>query len=428
MKKSVKALLGIVIVLALGAAGIFGYLYFTKDKPQSENKPTGDSDVEVQVAFDSGDHVATVNGVSIVADGTGVRVFKEADRTQKTVFEDPASSPLFNGETAYFIESVVADENITYIKKGEEILDDDTLVWYKNKVYSYNIKTDSVQELFICNSDLGEIVTINDGNIYFTDCEENEIGDTDRFRFALNLYKYDTETKEMTKLIDGFAWNERVGDKVYYHPDSFYKGIAYHELYCFDLKTETSKLITDEKVSVIKIEDNVVYYLTCTYFTEGGLVSEKDYALKKTNLVSGTTETVTELDFYEAGDYALWADCVGDEVYFNYASTAARYDFGDYSYNLKTNTVTKLDENELAVNGLIHKFGALSIVEYTPDTEEENSVTELYRIDGIGKYTKLYESTDLYSFKLTENGLYKNKPLTDEDSIFEIEFIPLDVK
>ena len=32
------------------------------------------------------------------------------------------------------------------------------------------------------------------------------------------------------------------------------KGIDYHELYCFDLKTDTSKLITDEKANVVKID------------------------------------------------------------------------------------------------------------------------------------------------------------------------------
>lgn len=433
MKKSVKILISIVLVLALGAAGTFGYLYFSKNEPQAGNAPSGeqtDVNADTQAVFDRGDHVATVNGVSIIADETGVRVFKEADRTHKTVFDKPAVNVIFDGRTAYFMESVIADEDITFIKNGEVVSGDDYVTtWYKNKVYSYSIETDEVVELFTGNSDLSEFVTVNDGNIYYTDCDDAKIGNLDIYRSALCLYKYNIESKEKTKLLDAFAWNESVGDKVYYQEVLVKKGIDYHELYCFDLKTETSKLVTDEKASVIKIEDNIIYYLTCTYVTVDGVVTEKDHALKKTDLMSNVTETVSELDFYESGEYELWADCVGDEVYFDYASTAAVYDFDNYSYNLKTNTLTKLEKDDIAVNGIIYNFGSLSVVEYIRDNDgDSDSVTELYRIDGPGKYTKLYEGAGFLSFKVTENGLYKPKELIDEDSDWEIEFIPLEIK
>lgn len=429
MKKSAKVLIGIILVLALGAAGTFGYLYFTKDKPNDDTPEMKNPDTADAVVFDCDDHVATANGVSIIADETGVRVFKEADRTQKTVFDKPARNVIFDGKTAYFMESVIADEDITLSKNDVIVSGEGYGPWYKNKVYSYSVETDEVVELFTGNSDLSEFVTVNDGNIYYTDCEDEEVGNLDLFRSALCLYKYNIEREEITKLLDSFAWNERVGDKVYYHADSFYKGINYYEIYCFDLKTESSTLVTDEKASVVKIEDNAIYYLTCTYVTVDGVVAEKDHALKKTDLTSYETQTLTELDFYEAGEYDLWADCVGDEVYLDYASTAAVYDFDNYSYNLKTNTLTKLKKDDIAVNGIIYNFGSLSVVEYIRDNDgDSDSVGELYRIDGPGKYTKLYEGTDLYYFKLTENGLYQSKPFSEEDSIYEIKFIPLEIK
>lgn len=422
MKKSIRVLLGFALVLALVAVGTTGYFYLLKDK---SNDPL--SVESGGVIFDSGNYVASVNGVSVITDDTGVRIFNEADKTEKVIFDKPAMSPIFDGETVFFMESLIADEDITFVKNGEAVSGEDYGTWYKNKVYSYNIKTDEVKELFTCNSDLVEFVTEYDGNLYYTDCEDEEIGNLDLYRSALCLYKYNIESKERTKLLDSFAWNERVGDKVYYHADSFYKGINYYEIYCFDLKTESSTLVTDEKASVVKIEDNAIYYLTCTYVTVDGVVAGKDHALKKTDLTYYETQTLTELDFYEAGEYDLWADCAGDEVYLDYVSTAAVYDFDNYSYNLKTNTLTKLKKDDIAVNGIIYNFGSLSVVEYIRDNDgDSDSVGELYRIYGPGKYTKIYESSDLYDFKLTNNGLYKIKQSDEEESKIEIVFIPLE--
>ena len=245
------------------------------------------------------------------------------------------------------VKRLLVDQEILLImKEGNPVF----FVRRKDKILvkgpssTYRISLDEVEELFNCNYEYSEFVVLNEGNIYYTDCGDDDVGNLDVSRSALCLYKYNVESKEKNKLLDAFAWNEIKGNKIYYQKTLVKKGIDYHELYCFDLKTDTSKLITDEKAYVIKIDDNAIYYLTCTYVTIDGVVTGKDHALKKTDLTSYATQTLTKLDFYEAGEYELWADCVGDDVYFKYASTAAEYDFDDYSYNLKTNTLTKLEK------------------------------------------------------------------------------------
>ena len=424
MKKSIRVLLGFALVLALVAVGTTGYFSLLKDK---SNEPL--SVESGGVIFDSGNYVASVNGVSVIADDTGVRIFNEKDKTQKVIFDRPAMSPMFDGETAFFMESVIADGNVTLYKGDEIVSEDDYGAWYNRKIYSYDIESGKTEELVTCNYEYAEIVAINGGDIYYTDCNDDEIGNLDLHRSALCLYKYNIENQKRTKLLDAFAWYETVDDRVFYQTVKFNKGMAYNDLFCFDLKTETSKLVTDEKALFIKAENGVIYYLARTYlYNEEGFVDANDYALKKTDLVANKTATISELDFYDVGEYELWADCVGDDIYFNYASTAEVYKFENYSYNLKTNELTKLGKSDIAFNGWIYRFGNQSVIEFNRDLNDSDSVTELYRIDGLGKYTKIYESSDLYDFKLTENGLYKTKPLSDGDSGPEIEFIPLEIK
>lgn len=414
MKKSAKVLIGIILVLALGAAGTFGYLYFSKDK---------------QPVFIGGDNVATVDGISIITEGTGVRIFNEKELTEKVVFNQAVCNPFFDGKTAYFVEPGFVDKTVKhFMKSGEEFRVGDGFAWTKSKIYSYSTETGKVEELFTSNSE-AEIVTVNSGNIYYLDCDSEKIGDLDALR-CLSFYKYNIENKEKTKLLDSMAWNIRVGDTIFYQDFPVIKGIWFHKIYAFDLNTEESKRITDDDAYFLKAEDNYVYFLAQkSKLNEDGVLESNDHSLKRIDLSSNKTETLSELDFYKPGDYNLSADCVGDEIYFVDTASEDVFDFPHYSYNLKTGDVTEIAEDDIALCGLVHSFGEISAIEYQRSLNDSDYVTEIYQIKGAGEYTKIYETEgDLSLITLTENGMYYRSASDDESSEFEIKFVPLSIK
>lgn len=434
MKKSVKVLIGIILVLALGAAGTFGYLYFSKDKPNDDAQNSGKNTNAESVKFDVGSYVASVDGVSIIADDTGVRVFNEADETQKFVFNDPAESVAFNGKIAYFIEREIEDAEVTLFD-DEGIVDsqDEYGPWMRAKIHSYNLETNELKEVVLTNnSTFTEFVYADDSAVYYIDGQRDMIGYVFFYVTPCSFYKYDFESQKEVLLFDD------IKNTTYYVEDGkmFYQmGLTpngddgYRDLYVFDFVSEKSNKISNDEASFLKLEGNKVYYIERTY--DFNISDEIEYRLMSNAVSGNNAETVAELDFLP-DETKMWASYISDDV----LCFAGHFD-GEYLYNLNDKSFKYNGEGETNSDEIVvFDDGSVKVVEKPMYSDEEVSYYEgskLYLVNG--KDYKLLTEFDKNTFiaRITENGAYTYYSHYDSDkdeytTPIEIEFLPLEIK
>ncbi len=427
MKKSVKVLIGIILVLALGAAGTFGYFYFSKDKPNDDIPETKNPDTADAAIFECDDRVATVNGVSIIADDTGVRVFNEADETQKFVFNDPAESVAFNGEIAYFAEKEIEDAEVTFFD-DEGIVDSQNEYgpWLRAKIHSYNLKTNELKEVVLTNNNLfTEIVYADDSAVYYIDGQKDMIGYTFTYGIPCSFYKYDFESQKEVLLF------EDINNSTYCVEDGkmFYQlGVTpngydgYCDLYVFDFVSEKSNKISDDEALFLKLEGNKVYYIERTF--DFNVSDEIEYRLMSNSVSGNNAETVAELDFLP-DETKLSASYTDENTIVFVGRFGGEYLYDTDSKSFKYNEETKSDEF------VVFDDGSKKIVEktmYSDDDEGLLNGSNLYIVNGEDYKLLIELDPNTYVSKVTGNGVYTYTDDVDKDIPVKIEFIPLEIK
>lgn len=423
MKKSVKILIGIILVLSLGAAGTFGYLYFSKDKPNDDVPETKNPETAEAVAFDSDNSVATVNGVSIIADDTGVRVFNEADQTQKVVFDKPTGNVFFDGKTAYFVEAEVEDTTVElYDYAGETVSQDENGPWLRAKIHSYNVETDEVKEIVTTNhNSFTQIVHADGTGVYYTDWSDDKVGLTYIEEPTCPLYKYDFEKQKSVIVIEKILpyTCHAVDGRLFYQAEGWINGDdGYHNIYTFDFKSGESNKISKDEAQFLKLEGEKVYYIERKWSTE---VSDKiEYKLMSNDLSGQKAEIVAEFDFLP-DETRVFATYVNENI----LAFTGGFD-GMYIYNIKDGTFKHNDDGAAEYEVISNGTSAVLQKNYY-SAEEEFIKTELYRYDDATEQELIEESDeDFYATKITTNGVYAH--YWEGLDYCGVKFIPLEIK
>lgn len=416
MKKSIRVLLGFALVFALVAVGTTGYFYLLKDK---SNEPL--SFESGGVIFDSGNYVASVNGVSVITDDTGVRIFNEADQTQKVIFDKAAKNVFFDGKTAYFVESEVEDTTVElYGFDGEAISADDHDPWLRAKIHSYNTETDKVTEIVTTNNNaFTKIVYVDDSAVYYTDWSEDKVGLTIIEEVTCPLYKYDFEKQTSTLVIDKiypFTCEAEAG-RLFYQAEGCINGDdGYHNIYTFDFKSGESNKISKDEAQFLKLEGEKVYYIERKWSAE---VSDKiEYKLMSNDLSGQKAEIVAEFDFLP-DETRVFATYVNENI----LAFTGRFD-GMYIYNIKDGTFKHNDGGAAEYEVISNGTSAVLQKNYY-SAEEEFIKTELYRYDDATEQELIEESDeDFYATKITTNGVYAH--YWEGLDYCGVKFIPLE--
>lgn len=347
----------------------------------SDDKPSTDpanTDL-TEITFDIGENVASVDGVSIIADSSGVRFFKEDDETGKTVFKKPAISPAFNGSLAFFFETNVRDDSMTSTHDSQKC----------NKLYSFNIGSGEIKELLTTNSNNGvSIVYVSDLFVYYTDCTDTEISKSN-FEIHTALFKYDRITGDTQKVLEKISDTRKIINNklIYQTVSSTDNQNNFVEIYCFDFSSDASVIISDKAYWLDCYNGDVRYILqekneaNQTVFTVNTYSPDFNYKSKTATLdfLSDETTGVT----FSAFKYNIYVEC--DTGYF-------RYDIVDK---------TLLDASE-EKNFDFLNAEQVNYVYVCP--EKSGKVFLVNSIDSYSELTKLNEGETLAD--ATPNGLY----------------------
>lgn len=439
MKKSVKILVGIILVLALGAAGTFGYLYFSKDKPnddaQNSDKPANAESVN----FDIGYNVASVNGVSIIADDTGVRVFNEADETQKVIFDRPANCAMFDGEIAYFIEKNIEDYEVElYDWDGTPLSQEEDGPWLRGKVHFYNIKTDELEEVILINdADYARFEHADETGFYYTDIKDEEVGH--HYPKATSaFYKYDTATQKRTLILEDIGWHSIENGKMFYQTEASTGSgeDGYYSLYVYDFKSGSSKMISKEEADFLKYEGDEVFFTEriCTLAENDEYLDYEDvkFTVKSFNLKSNESKVIAELDFLP-DDPKIWASFTDN----NHLSISGK-EYDGVLYDLKDKSYKDYDEDSekdgYFITGGSREFFIETLYAFD-DEIQDNAVSgiAIHLCDGENyKLIKQINDEHAEVKAITENGAYIDfsyfDPDTQQSTPVEIKFILLEIK
>lgn len=439
MKKSVKVLIGIILVLSLGAAGTFGYLYFSKDKPNDDAQNSDKATNAESVKFDVGSYVASVDGVSIIADDTGVRVFNEADRSQKKIFDRPAECAMFDGETAYFIEKDIEDSEVKlYDWDGTPLSQEEYGPWLRGRIYSYNTKTGELQEIIRTNAiERTNFVDLDETGFYYTDTKEDEVGYY--YPKATSAFcKYDKSTQKTKVILKDIGWYSVENGKLFYQTEAS-TGTGedgYHSLYVYDFKSDSSKMISKEDADFLKYEGDEVFFTEriCTFAENDEYIEYDDvkFTLKSFNLKTNELKVVAELDFLP-DEPKIW---VSYEDSNNLLVQGKEYDPVLYSLQDKSYKVVdeEPDKDGYFITSGSREFFIETLYSFDNEVQAEMpSGVAINLYDGKNyKLLKEFDDEYLDVAQITENGAYIYSSRYDEDkqafTPVEIEFLPLDIK
>lgn len=316
-----------IITAVIAVLLIFFISAINDDKPSANLASTNST----KITFDTDESVASVDGVSIIADSAGVHYFKEDDETGKTVFDYPATSPAFNGKIAYFFETDIEDNSMPSSNGSKK----------RNKLYSYDVEDGGIKELLTTNGNYGvSIVYVNDSFVYYTDCTDTEAS-TSNSDIHIALFKYDKSTRSTQKVLETISdKKELIDDKLIYRTTSATKKNEFAEIYCFDFSSDSSVIISDKAYWLDCYNGDVRYILqekneaNQTVFTVNTYSPDLDYKSRTATLDFLSDET-TDITF-SAFKYNIYIEC--DTDYFRYnivdkthfdASKEERFDFSN---------------------------------------------------------------------------------------------------
>lgn len=414
MKTKTKVIICMIVIVALIGGVAAGFLLKGKSASKSDtSNHDAESTINAQSVrkFDKDYLVASVNGTSLISDGNGIRVLREADGEEKKIYNEPTDDDmLFDGETVYFTGERIEDNSVKVSPESieDEELNPDEVKWERRKMYSYSVSSGELKELFTTKGYFGEPVYFDEEYLYYSDISDDEVGLYVSFSNSETLYRYNLKTGENEKLLDSIAWNYYTDGKIIYHTQRGYNGDeSFHNLNVYDLKTKKAYPIDNDSMFAYA-EDSKLYYI---FYNE----SEDNYALKSCSFTGEGKTVVSDFDFLpEIGDFKFDVN-----QQYIHISSPVNCD-NDRLNNIKTGEVTETEY----LDGLLYNYNDIFIYEKpVSETDYEvyliNGKEDYKRLCSIGKYTEFV--------KCTENGYYLQKYSENWDNV-QVTFVKLNEK
>ena len=288
--------------------------------------------------------VVNVGDISAISDSDGIRILNEVSGEETLVFEGEAESMAFNGETLYFFTLDCKDETLeTYYvdeETGERELAGET--WEYNKLYSYSLATNELNEVFDGNSYRSTLIHIDDNYIYFTDLKDELVGDITMMLDynREHFYRYDIRSGEKTTVLEDIGEIEYVEGNFVYQSERHLNGDrGFHPTHIYNIESCKSYDI-DECAKFTYADDNRIYYVT-----QDETEYSYDFNIESCSFTGTDKNTVSELDFLsEESEYGAYVE--GDEIILaNWVGEGE-----SFTYNIKTGEVKDCDLEDLYNN------------------------------------------------------------------------------
>lgn len=174
---------------------------------------------------------------------------------------------------------------------------------YQYDLYQYDLETGSNEKITSFN-ECGKPVCEVDDTIYYTDYSENVANNPQsQVGRAQSLWSFNKSTGKTTHICDGANMVMSYNDKIFYRdlmaavPTS-----DTHQIYCYDINTDETKMISVGGVMNFKIEAGKLLYNTLKYNTGNNRtckVSSYDISSGKTNILFEKTNDSVEVKDYD---------------------------------------------------------------------------------------------------------------------------------
>ena len=213
--------------------------------------------------------IAVVNDIAVIADNDGFSVLYEKTGTETQITTYPASSVVFDGKTAYFVQKQLIDQSVTVLSEEDESRDED---WERGRVFVYDLVSNQVQPLFDSNGFNTFVIYADHEYIYYTDYADERVGwfTGESQHFASTLYRYDLKTGNRETISDYASKIGTIGNRLIY-TDA--RGASYRHktwfngggLHIYDTISSKDYYIDDESEFLYAEEGALVYVTAFGY-------------------------------------------------------------------------------------------------------------------------------------------------------------------
>ncbi len=342
MKEKIK------IFISIFCVGVMVLAAFAGCSSNDETVTDGEKEsqkIEQTVAeeksYDIDINVVNVGDISVISDSDGIRILNEVSGEEIFVFEGEAESMAFNGEMLYFFTMDCKDETFETYYVDEETGECEPAgeTWEYNKLYSFSLATDELNEVFDGNSYRSTLIHLDENYIYFTDLKDEFVGDiTMMLDYNLeHLYRYDVNSGKKTTVLEDIGEIEHVDGNFIYQSERYMNGDrGFHPTHIYNVESGKSYDI-DECASFAYADDERIYYVTELTEEEDGYY-DIDYNLKSCSFTGTDKKLVSELDFLaDESDYHVYAE--GEAVNFDDWGSAN----ADFIFNIITGEAEEYD-------------------------------------------------------------------------------------
>ena len=359
----------------------------------------------------SGVNLAAVKGIAAVADENGFSIIDEKTGKETQIDNEPARSVAFDGNTAYYVRTGIADESVKIRYDDDTMVDPDSkAVWLRGEIYRYNSESGKSERLFTTNEEHASLVYFDSENLYYTDYSDENTGyyvGSSKV-IAPVLFKYNLASGKRTyvsqytckaEVYDGYIFYNAYDGNSSRHPNFVYPG----PVHIYDTKSGKDVNLDDQS-EFLFAENGKFYYVR--FITEKDIVTGGE--IRKCNADGNQLETVKELSgeiWSRYGEYLVLIE--NDEDY--------------VAYNTRTDKKFNVDRTWLWLEG----NGCFAAI------ENDGNGEKLYRIDDSGE-KDLYADLNgievggrdsLTIVERTYSGLYVLEE-DDAESVGNIKFIP----
>ena len=217
--------------------------------------------------------VAIVDVVAAIADNNGFSILNEKTGEETQITSDPASSVVFDGQTAYFIRTGIKDPSVVVRSGGGsddvvEYVGGERHFWERCRVCLYDVSTNQVKELFDTNGYNSTVIYADEKSLYFTDYAGENVGwfvGASQY-VAPTLFRYDFQSKEIRVIADYASKIGMVGNVIVYtdskassyrHRTRFYGGT----LHFYDTYSQIDYSIAGDS-EFLYAENNTYFFVT----------------------------------------------------------------------------------------------------------------------------------------------------------------------
>lgn len=223
---------------------------------------------------------------------------KEPDSESEKLVSCSATNLATDGQVIYY---GVFNKTVTYNYYSTTIKN------YQYDMYKYDLSTGSNEKLMSFVEAGRPICAVGD-TVYYTDYPDDFDGN--KAGLAQGICSYNTATGEKKYLCDGAHLTAFYGDKIFYREImAAGGGMGVHQIHCFDIKTQSSKDVSEDNVMNLKVIGDKLYYTINTDFASG-VMNSVHYKLCRYDIATEETTVLSELTNIKDFDdkYAIGAN------------------------------------------------------------------------------------------------------------------------